>query len=127
MHLTFDDGAPTAVAEAARRLAPFPDAEARTATLPGDLPAGPFELVVASEILYYLGDADFHTTLDWLADTALIPGGRLVAVHWLGSAPDLCRSAADVGAALARTPGLRELDRGAPTEGFRLDVLERRA
>jgi len=121
------DGAPTAVAEAARRLRPFPHAEARTAALPAGLPAGPFDLVVASEILYYLDDDAFHTTLGWLAGAALAPGARLVAVHWLGSAPDLCRSAADVGAALAATAGLHVLDRGAPTEGFRLDVLERDA
>ena len=120
------DGAPTAVAEAERRLAPFPHATARTALLPADLPAGPFDLVVASEILYYLQDEDFHTTLRWLT-AALLPGGRVVAVHWTGSAPDIARPAAAVGAALAATPGLRPLDPGAPTEGFRLDVLERTA
>jgi trans-aconitate methyltransferase len=120
------DGAPTAVAEAERRLAPFPHATARTAQLPDDLPAGPFDLVVASEILYYLDGPDFHTTLTWIT-TTLLPGGRVVAVHWTGSAPDLARSAADVGAALAATPGLRVLDAGAPADGFRLDVLERTA
>jgi trans-aconitate methyltransferase len=117
------DGAPTAVAEARQRLAPFPHAEARLATLPDGLPAGPLELVVASEILYYLTDPDFHTILAWLP-AALAPGGRCVAVHWTGAAPDLCRSAAGVGAALAATPGLRALAT-APADGFRLDVVER--
>jgi SAM-dependent methyltransferase len=117
------DGAPTAVAEAQRRLAPFPGAEARVATLPDGLPDGPLDLVVASEILYYLDGAAFHAVLDWLPRT-LVPTGRCVAVHWTGTAPDLCRSAADVGAALAAVPTLRRLD-VAPTEGFRLDVMER--
>ncbi len=119
------DGAPTAVAEAQRRLAPFPHAEARTATLPDGLPTGPFDLVVASEILYYLDDGAFHMVLGWLPD-ALTRGRRAVAVHWTGSAPDLRRSADDNGAALAATPELRMIEDGAgSTEGFRIDVVER--
>jgi SAM-dependent methyltransferase len=119
------DGAPTAVAEAQRRLASFPHADARVATLPDGLPTGPLDLVVASEILYYLDDDAFHMVLPWLPD-ALADGGRVVAVHWTGSAPDLRRSADDVGAALVATPGLRLVEDGTgPTEGFRLDVLER--
>jgi SAM-dependent methyltransferase len=119
------DGAPTAVAEAQGRLAPFPYAEARVATLPDGLPTGPLDLVVASEILYYLDDGAFHMVLDWLPQ-ALTLGGRAVAVHWTGSAPDLRRSADDVGTALASTPGLRMIEDGVgSTEGFRLDILER--
>jgi trans-aconitate methyltransferase len=119
------DGAPTAVAEAQRRLVPFPHAEARVATLPDGLPTGPLDLVVASEILYYLDNGSFHMVLDWLPN-ALTRGGCVVAVHWTGSAPDLQRSADEVGTALATTPGLRMIEDGAEaTEGFRLDILER--
>jgi trans-aconitate methyltransferase len=119
------DGAPTAVAEAQRRLAPFPHAEARVATLPGGLPDDPLDLVVASEILYYLDDEAFHMVLTWLP-SALTVGGRTVAVDWTGSAPDLQRSADAVGAALAATPGLQMIESGAGSrEGFRLDILER--
>lgn len=119
------DGAPTAIAEAQRRLAPFPHVEARVAMLPDGLPTGPLDLVVASEILYYLDDDAFHMVLRWLPD-ALATGGRAVAVHWTGSAPDLRRSANDVGAALALTPGLRVIEDGVEAaERFRLDVLER--
>jgi SAM-dependent methyltransferase len=116
------DAAPTAVAAAAERLAPWPAAEARVALLPDDLPGGVFDLVVASEILYYLPDAGFAATLAWL-DRALAPGGRLVAVHWTGTAPDLCRSADAVHAALAQRPRLvRVAATRAPT--YRLDVME---
>ena len=59
-----------------------------------------------------------------MAADALARGGRCVAVHWTGSAPDLRRSADDVGAALAPVPGCDGSDVAA-TEGFRLDVLER--
>ena len=72
-----------------------------------------------------MNDNAFHMVLQWLPD-ALADGGRVVAVHWTGSAPDLRRSADEVGAALAATPGLHVIEDGAgSTEGFRLDVLER--
>ncbi len=57
----------------------------------------------------------------WL-DGAVAPAGRVVAVHWTGSAPDLQRSADDVHAALARRPRLTRI---ATTRAatYRLDVL----
>jgi len=115
------DAAPTAVAAAARRLAPWPGARAEVAVLPGDLPGETFDLVVASEVLYYLSPAAFAATLRWL-DGAVAPAGRVVAVHWTGSAPDLRRSADDVHAALARRPGLTRI---AATRAatYHLDVL----
>src|SRR6185437_9216888 len=119
------DAAPTAVAAAAERLAPWPHAEARVAALAADLPAARFDLVVASEILYYLAAGDFEATLEWL-DRALAPGGRVVAVHWLGDADDLHRSADDVHDALARRPRLTPV---ATTRAstYRLDVLAARS
>jgi SAM-dependent methyltransferase len=117
------DGAPTAAAAATERLAPHAGAEARVATLPADLPDGAFDLVVASEILYYLDDDAFAATCAWLS-RALSPGGRVVAVHWTGAAPDLHRDAAAVGTALTAVRGLRVVDRErAP--GYRIDILER--
>ena len=115
------DAAPTAVAAARARLAAFGWVEVREGALPGALPDEPFDLVVASEILYYLDDHAFAETLTWLARA-----GRVVAVHWLGAAEDLARDADAVGAALADVPGLRVVvaERCA---GYRLDVLERDA
>jgi SAM-dependent methyltransferase len=115
------DAAPTAVAAAAGGLAPWPGARAEVAVLPDDLPGETFDLVVASEVLYYLAPAAFAATLRWL-DGAVAPAGRVVAVHWTGSAPDLQRSADDVHAALARRPRLTRI---ATTRAatYRLDVL----
>ena len=48
--------------------------------LPEEFPAGPFDLIVCSEVLYYL-DALRRATLDATA-RALAPGGSLLAVHW---------------------------------------------
>jgi SAM-dependent methyltransferase len=119
------DAAPTAVDAARERLAPWPHAEARVATLPDDLPDREFDLVVASEILYYLSAGALAATLQWL-DVALVPGGRLVAVHWTGEAPDLERSADTVHDALVARDGFCWLA-GHRTETYRLDVLVARA
>lgn len=117
------DASPTAVAAARRRLAHLPQAQARVAVLPDDLPPVPFDLVVASEILYYLDRPALDAVLGWLR-MALVPGGRVVAVHWTGTADDLHRDADAVGQALAATPDLTPtlVRRGG---GFRLDVLQR--
>jgi SAM-dependent methyltransferase len=118
------DGAPTAAAAAAERLRPWPHARAVVATLPDDLPAGTvFDLVVAGEVLYYLDDDAFAATLGWL-DGALVPDGRIVAVHWTGEADDLHRSAAAVRADLAGRRGLSVV-RHAHGPSYLLDILER--
>jgi len=115
------DAAPTAVAAAAGRLARWPGARAAVAVLPDDLPRDTFDLVVASEVLYYLSPAAFAATLRWL-DGAVAPAGKVVAVHWTGSAPDLQRSADDVHVALARCPRLTSTAT-TRAETYRLDVL----
>lgn len=117
------EGASTAARAARSRLRAFPQAEVVAGAIPDVLPEGSFDLVVASEILYYLDERALAATLRWTA-RHLAPGGRVVAVHWSGSAHDLVRSADAISARLAATPGLRVVE----TEhdaGYRLDVLER--
>lgn len=72
------DGARAPLAEAARRA---PTAEVALASVPRDWPAGPFDLVVVSELLYYLPAEDRRRTLERIGDT-LSTDGHLVAVHW---------------------------------------------
>ncbi|WP_210493735.1 SAM-dependent methyltransferase [Patulibacter sp. SYSU D01012] len=85
------EAAPTAVALARARLAAagHADVAVRAGLVPDDLPDAPgaFDLVVASEVLYYLDRPVLDRTVDALAGL-LAPGGRLVAVHWTPDAPD---------------------------------------
>jgi SAM-dependent methyltransferase len=118
------DGAPTAVATARERLTSHASAHARLGTIPVDVPDGPFDLVVASEVLYYLDLPAFEGTLTRLADV-LAPGGRLVAVHWRQPGPERPQTAEQVHRTLRLCASLRPLRicrRGA----YLLDVLERR-
>ncbi len=55
--------------------------------VPADLPRGPFDLVVASEVLYYLPCPAFDATVAALRER-IVPGGRLVAVHYAAPGPE---------------------------------------
>ena len=81
------DAAPTVVAEAQRRTQRLPGVTVRHATLPADMPRGPFDLIVASEILYYLQPGDFRRVLRQLL-AATAPGGRIVVLHHLKNFAD---------------------------------------
>jgi SAM-dependent methyltransferase len=122
--LTTIDGSPTAVAAARTRLAGFPRAQAIVGEIPGAIGPGEHDLVVASEILYYLDDEALTATLERLHEV-LAGGGRLVAVHWRPSGPERPQTAATVHARLRSLPWLHAAgERG--TDDYLLDVLERR-
>lgn len=122
--LTTIDGSPTAVAAARTRLAEFPGAIAVVGEIPGAIEPGRHDLVVASEILYYLDDDALSATLARLSEV-LIAGGPMVAVHWRPAGPERPQTAAAVHAQLRSQPWLRAVsDRS--TADYLLDVLERR-
>jgi cyclopropane fatty-acyl-phospholipid synthase-like methyltransferase len=118
------DGAPTAVADARRRLAGADDVEVILGRIPDDIPDGPYDLVVASEILYYLPEDAFAATLSRIRDQMRF-GARLVAVHWRKPGAERPFSAAEVHDYLRGAGWLVPLGR-ADTAGYLLDVLERR-
>lgn len=77
------DAAPAAVAAARERLAGVPGVTVERRRAPDELPAGPFDLIVCSEVLYYLDLPLLREAWGRLRD-ALAPGGALLAVHWTG-------------------------------------------
>lgn len=74
------DFAPTAVAQARKAVRDFSHVRVEQAAIPKDLPDATFDLIVVSEILYYLAEDDLDAALDELVKT-LEPGGDLIAVH----------------------------------------------
>ena len=122
--LTTIDCSPTAVRAARTQLAGFPRARALVGEIPGAIEAGRHDLVVASEILYYLDDDALTATFERL-EGVLVDAGRLVAVHWRPPGPERPQTAATVHARLRSEPWLRSISvRG--TADYLLDVLERR-
>ena len=102
------DLAAAAVQAAARRTRDMPHVLVERREIPRQWPAGRFDLIVFSEILYYFGDRDLEQVLDYGVG-ALRPGGTLLAVHWRHPVADYPRSGDDVHRALAARPGLARL------------------
>jgi SAM-dependent methyltransferase len=122
--LTTIDFSTTAVALARERLRGHVHVEAIIGRIPDALPADPLDLVVASEVLYYLDAGALERTLDAL-ERRLAPGGRLVCVHWRPGGPERPLDAAAVHASVQAQPWL-VTSRSGSTGAYLVDVLERR-
>lgn len=99
------DVAPAALAAAGERLAGRDGVELRRWALGEVWPAGPFDLVVLSEVLYYLDARLLRQVLDQ-AVQAIEPVGTLLAVHWRHPVTDYPLGGDQVHAEIARTAGL---------------------
>jgi SAM-dependent methyltransferase len=99
------DSSATAVDEARRRLGARRDVRIEQALLPAGMPRGPFDLVVVSELLYYLGRRPLADLLARV-EAALAPGGRVVVLHHVRPFDD-----ASVLPSLAQALAVRSLGR----------------
>jgi SAM-dependent methyltransferase len=104
------DFATAAVHAAAERTRDLPHVRVEQRDIPRQWPAGRFDLIVFSEILYYFGDHDLEQALK-NAVAALEPEGTLLAVHWRHPVADYPRSGDDVHRVLAAQPELARLVR----------------
>lgn len=75
------DVSEAAVAAARERLSDSPHVRVERRTLPEEMPEGPFDLIVASEVLYYWPAEVMLAALGHFEEE-LAPGGALLAVHW---------------------------------------------
>ncbi|HCS45228.1 MAG TPA: SAM-dependent methyltransferase [Pseudomonas sp.] len=75
------DTAAAAVTLARTRLSLFDHAEVRRSRLPGDWPNEQFDLIVLSEVGYYLDAADLKHLIERAAQS-LTADGQLLACHW---------------------------------------------
>ncbi len=107
----------SAALSAARRRVPV-SVNLIQASVPDEWPAGAYDLVVVSEVGYYLDAATLERLLDLIARD-LAPGGVVVACHWRHPVADYPLSGDEVHAALARWPRLSRIEE----EDFLLDVL----
>jgi SAM-dependent methyltransferase len=71
-----------AVSKAAERVAHLPQARCQVRNLPSEVPPGPFDLIVASDVLYYWTREDVRTAAKRFGG-ALAPQGVLVVAHYV--------------------------------------------
>jgi SAM-dependent methyltransferase len=113
-----------AAAVTGRRCARFAHVDVAPGAVPDAWPDGAFDLVVLSEVLYYLDDAALASTLAATA-AALVAGGDLVAVHFRPVVAEHVRTGDAVHAALAEHPAWVRLARHVECS-FVLEVFRRR-
>lgn len=77
------DVSDTALAAARARCADQPNVRVERRRLPAEAPAGAFDLVLLSEVVYYWDSADIGLLADYLR-TVVLPGGHILLVHWIG-------------------------------------------
>ncbi|MBO3100907.1 PIG-L family deacetylase [Cellulomonas fengjieae] len=80
-HLLAVDVSAEAVTRARTRVAGLPHVRVEVADVADAVPAGPFDLVVLSEVGYYFSRPTLERVLADLRAT-LAPGGTLLACHW---------------------------------------------
>jgi SAM-dependent methyltransferase len=118
------DAAQAPLLQARLRCAEFPDASFERMFVPEQWPDGEFDLILLSEVVYYLDAGDLER-LAGRVGGALRSDGNVVLVHWTGETdyPLTGDEAADrFIAAMAETARIERTERH---PGFRLDVLGR--
>jgi SAM-dependent methyltransferase len=85
--VTAIDIAEAAIETARRRCSDFDNVDVHQGSLLDDIPSGPFDLVVLSEIGYYFPKSQLIDIGSTLAARIDRPG-QLLAVHWTGVSPD---------------------------------------
>ena len=114
-----------ALSIARARCAELPHVRFERAGVPGEFPAGRFDLVVLSEVAYYWSDADLALARERIA-RSLEPAGDVLLVHFLPKVEDYVRDGDAVHASFLADERFEHVH-GHRAERYRLDLLRRSA
>ncbi len=116
-----------ALTQARTRCAALPQVRFEKRYLPDEFPAGTFDLILVSEVGYYLALPDLRRLRD-LCISQLNTHGHLLLVHWTPPVPDYPLTGDAVHEEfLAAATGERLLHKtGQRAERYRLDLFERK-
>ena len=118
------DAVPTPLVEARRRCADLPSVRFEQMFVPEQWPDGVFDLILLSEVVYYLNREDVARLAAKVA-RSLAPGGSVILVHWTGPT-DYPLSADEATALFSERMGpVCVVERSDRYAEFRLDVLSR--
>jgi 2-polyprenyl-3-methyl-5-hydroxy-6-metoxy-1,4-benzoquinol methylase len=107
---------------ARQRCGDLPQARFLRMAVPAEWPEESLDLVLLSEVLYFLDGSDISLVATRLRETVQ-PGGRVLLVNWTGALDDPHQGVTAADRCIAETGfpvALRQLG-----EGYRLDLLQR--
>ncbi len=105
------------------RCADQPQVSFARMQVPLDWPAERFDLIVFSEVLYFLSATDIASCARHVIDS-LLPGGTVVLVNWLGPTDDPSPADAAPDRFIATAQSALRVVRAERHERYRLDILE---
>ena len=120
------DVAEAALTQARARCARLPHVAFANGQVPGSWPDGRFDLVLLSEVVYYLDRGDILRLADRLS-RSLAPEGDVVLVHWLGPTHYPLSGDEASEALIAALHDIAVPTRSDRCAEYRLDVLRRRS
>ena len=124
-HLLSIDVSQKALDAAAARCKDLENTAFQRRQFPGELPAGRFDLIMVSEVAYYLSPADWQTAMRKLYE-GLLPGGNICLVHWLPVVPDYPQTGDEVHHSFADImDGKLQNVFSSRAESYRIDVWEK--
>jgi len=122
------DASELPLVKARQRLADRPTVSLKQLAIPVDFPAGPFDLILVSEVGYYLSMDDLTIARQCMID-ALETGGELLLVHWtpfVHDYPLTGDTVHDFFSQAAESDGPLEHKLGQRADTYRLDLFRKR-
>ena len=110
--------------EARRRLQSYAGVSFQQAALPDDYPDDTFDLIVMSEVGYYLSQQDLEKAKEKIINS-LEPEGDLILVHWLPLVPDYPLTGDDVHDLFLLPHPQLQHRQGKREEKYRMDVFRK--
>ena len=116
------DVSETALAQARERCADLPAVDVQLMAVPTAWPEGRFDLIVFSEVLYYLGIPGIHEAAR-RSLACLDEGGMVVLVNWHGVTDGACTGDEAAGLFIEDVAGRLRVVQQERAEKYRVDVL----
>ena len=116
------DVSETALAQARERCADLAAVELQFMAVPAAWPQGRFDLIVFSEVLYYLGIPGIHEAARRSLE-CLDEGGTIVLVNWHGVTDGACTGDEAARLFIEDAASRLQVVRGERAEKYRVDVL----
>lgn len=129
-HLLAVDASKIATENAGKRLADYPFVEVREMIIPIDFPNDNFDLILFSEVGYFLSREDLVIARDKMIN-ALYPKGHLLMVHWTPIVEEFPLTGDEVHELFIKSAGNEKSDPlihlyGRREDEYRLDLFEKK-